>query len=357
MPVLISLILLVYTCGAPAQESSFKNVRIKEAFPGLTFDKPVFIAESPVEKGIFYVLEQNGIIKTVRKGDRRTGVFLDLRDRVRSGGEMGLLGFAFDPDFGNNGFIYVYYTDKSRNTIISRFKAISNTKAHKNSERVLFKYPQPYSNHNGGMIAFGPDGLLYAGLGDGGSAGDPLNHGQNPRTPLGSFIRIDVRKPNPSYEIFAIGFRNPWRWSFDRETGMMWAGDVGQDRWEEIDIVEKGKNYGWRCYEGNEPYNTRGCGPKEKYTFPVHTYPLKDGNCSVIGGYVYRGKEMPFLEGWFIFGDYCSGRIWALKYESGRKRVRLLMDTDLMISSFGEDSEGNLYVIDHRGGRIYRLSP
>jgi len=330
---------------------------LREFLGGTVFKKPLMILQSPVDREIFYVAEQRGLIWRVDREGKTKRVFIDIRDRVRSGGEMGLLGFAFDPEFPEKPYLYLSYTDRGLNSILSRVRVdTKRDRALKGTERVILRVKQPYTNHNGGNIAFGPDGYLYLGLGDGGSAGDPLNHAQNPRTLLGSMIRIDVRNiDKPKVEIFATGLRNPWRWSFDRKTGKLWAGDVGQDRWEEVDIIERGKNYGWRCYEGFEPYNLEGCGPKDRYTFPVHVYPLKEGNCSVIGGYVYRGSELKDLYGWYVFGDYCSGRIWALKLEKGRKRVRLLMDTDLMISSFGEDRDGNLYVIDHRGGKIYKI--
>ncbi len=351
--VLLLLVLLISLSHA---------LELREVFPGLRFDRPVLVLEDPVERGRFYVVEQGGVVRTLRLGDRRSTVFIDIRDRVRSGGEMGLLGMAFHPDFGRNGIFYLSYTDREMFSVVSEFRG--------KRERVILRVKQPYTNHNGGNIAFGPDGYLYVGFGDGGSAGDPLNHGQNTDTLLGAILRIDVsgdpyRIPpdNPFVkgggrpEIYAWGFRNPWRWSFDRETGELWVGDVGQDRWEEIDVVEKGRNYGWRCYEGNAPYRLKGCGPRELYTFPVHVYPLREGNCSVIGGYVYRGKKIRELYGWYIFGDYCSGRIWALRRKGGRVEVRLLMDTDLRISSFGEDRDGEIYVVDYAGGRIYLLSP
>ena len=332
-------------------------LELREFLGGTVFSKPLFILQSPTDREVFYVAEQRGVVWQVTADGKDRRVFIDIRDRVRSGGEMGLLGIAFDPDFPKRPYFYLSYTSKGMYSVVSRVRVdLKREKALKDTEKVILRVKQPYSNHNGGNIIFGPDGYLYLGLGDGGSAGDPLNHAQNLDTLLGSMLRIDVRDPEgPRVEVFAIGLRNPWRWSFDRKTGQLWAGDVGQDRWEEIDIIEKGKNYGWRCYEGFEPYNLRGCGPKERYTFPVHVYPLRDGNCSVIGGYVYRGKEIPELYGWYIFGDYCSGRIWALKLEGGRKRVKLLFDTEFMISSFGEDGEGNIYVIDHRGGKIYKI--
>jgi len=351
--VLLLLVLLI---------SSGYAVELKEAFPGLRFDRPVLVLEDPVERGRFYVVEQKGVVRTFRRGERKSTVFVDIRDRVRSGGEMGLLGMAFHPDYDKNGIFYLSYTDRDMFSVVSEFR--------EGRERVVLRVKQPYTNHNGGNIAFGPDGYLYIGFGDGGSAGDPLNHGQNTDTLLGAFLRIDVsgepyrippdnpfRKGGGRPEVYAWGFRNPWRWSFDRETGELWVGDVGQDRWEEIDVVEKGGNYGWRCYEGNAPYRLEGCEPRELYTFPLYVYPLRKGNCSVIGGYVYRGRKIKELYGWYVFGDYCSGRIWALRRQGGRVKVKLLLDTDLKISSFGEDRSGEIYVVDYAEGKVYLLSP
>ncbi len=345
--------LLILSCSPTFTE----EVRLVEALGGTSFDRPLLILESPSEKDMFFVVEQGGVVWRVSGDGKIKEVFLDIKDRVRSGGEMGLLGMAFEPDFEKRPYVYLSYTDRAMYSVVSSMEVDTKRwKALKSTEKLILRVKQPYSNHNGGNIAFGADGCLYLGLGDGGSAGDPLNHAQNPKTLLGSMLRIDVSDPGkPEVEIFAIGLRNPWRWSFDRETGKLWAGDVGQDRWEEIDIIEEGKNYGWRCYEGLAPYNLEGCGPEEKYTFPVHVYPLRDGNCSVIGGYVYRGSELKGLYGWYVFGDFCSGRIWALRLEGEQKEVKLLLDTDLMISSFGEDGDGNLYVIDHKGGKIYRI--
>ncbi len=339
-------------------------LELKDAFPYLRFKNPVLLLEDPIRKGVFYVVEQRGAVKVFSVNSKRSQLFIDIRDRVKSGGEMGLLGMAFHPEFEKNGRIFLSYTNKDMYSVISELGPDKK-------EKIILKVKQPYSNHNGGHIVFGPDGYLYIGFGDGGSAGDPLNHAQNPQTLLGAILRIDVGKEgsyrippdNPfgegegRREIYAYGFRNPWRWSFDRKTGELWVGDVGQDRWEEINVVEKGKNYGWRCYEGFAPYKLEGCKEKDFYTFPIYSYPLKEGNCSIIGGYVYRGKLIKDLYGWYIFGDYCSGRIWALKRKPGNIEVKLLFDTEFKISSFAEDRDGEIYVIDYKSGKIYKLLP
>ena len=314
------------------------SYKLVEVFPNLRFNFPVFMINDPKDSATFYVVEQGG--KVLRVRGERVDTFLDITDRVKFGGELGLLGMALHPKFPENGRFYVSYTDKNMYSVVEERKF-----GDRSYVKELLRVKQPYSNHNGGHIEFGPDGYLYLGLGDGGSAGDPLNNAQNPKSLLGKILRIDVE--NNKVEIYATGFRNPWRFSFHGKT--LWVGDVGQDRWEEIDTVFKGGNYGWRCYEGNHPYDLRGCKGKENYQFPVWEYRRAGGNCSVIGGYVYNGL--------YIFGDYCSGRIWGLKRSGKVFRAFLILDTDLKISSFAKDSKGSIYVIDHMGGKIYKLVP
>jgi glucose/arabinose dehydrogenase len=240
------------------------------------------------------------------------------------------------------------------------------------TERVLMVVPQPYLNHNGGMIVFGPDGFLYIGRGDGGSKGDPQNRAQNPQEWLGKILRIDVDKARPYAippdnpyasgggrpEIFALGIRNPWRFSFDRVTGMLWLADVGQYKWEEVDLVVAGGNYGWRIMEGAHCYNpAEDCSP-EGLVFPIAEYGHEHGRCSITGGYVYRGTAVPALKGTYLFGDYCSGELFAVPATANRKSStapRVLMQTGVRISSFGEDEAGEVYVVDHRGA-IYQVT-
>ena len=324
------------------------------------------------QKGLIYVFKNTSSVKSAK-------IFLDIQDKVKYGGELGLLGLAFHPDYKNNGYFYVNYTasDPLR-SVIARYtvRPKNRNSADKNSERILLEVNQPYSNHNGGQIAFGTDGYLYIALGDGGSGGDPLNNGQKRSALLGKMLRIDVdcTSGNKNYcippenpfvgntqgykeEIYAYGLRNPWRFSFDPVTGWMWAGDVGQNSWEEIDIIEKGKNYGWRIMEGNHCYNPSSDCNTSGLTLPIWEYRHEDhGNCSITGGYVYRGTKFSELYGKYIYGDYCSGRIWALSYDGTNTATNtLLLKEDIEISSFGIDEDNELYICD-LNGKVYKLA-
>lgn len=365
----------------PAQE----EVDLVNAFPNISFTNPVFLTHAGDGSDRIFVVERQGIIRVFPNDPdvSTTDVFLDIGGRVNSdGGEMGLLGLAFYPDFQNNDYFYVNYTagsGSSRRTVVSRFNvdAQNPNQADANSEFMLLQVSQPFSNHNAGMIAFGPDGYLYIALGDGGSGGDPEKNGQDPQTLLGSILRIDVdnpdaglnygipsdnpfvNNPNGRDEIFAYGFRNPWRFSFDFETGQLWAGDVGQSDWEEIDLVEIGENYGWNIMEGKHCYppSISNC-DMSGLTLPVVEYPQENtDNCSVTGGYVYRGALRPEFDGAYIYGDYCSARIWLLRYESGKVTAdSLLFDGSFALSSFGVDQNNELYFLQYGAGDIYRFS-
>jgi len=329
-------------------------------------EQPVFVTHAGKHDQRLFVVEQAGRIRILEKGRLHSTPFLDITGRVNFGGEQGLLGLAFHPEFSNNGRFFVNYSRAADGaTVISEFHGSNTTHRAETKETILLVIPQPYGNHNGGMIAFGPDGLLYIGTGDGGPGGDPGNRGQNPTELLGKFLRIDIDheapytipRDNPfvarqhGREIFAFGFRNPWRFSFDKTTGELWAADVGQNRWEEIDRVEKGKNYGWRIMEGMHCFRpSTGC-LKSGLTPPIAEYANESGRCSITGGYVYRGREVPHMQGTYIFGDYCSGEVMGLV----KGRVTVLLSTGLRISSFGEDAAGELYVVDHGGG-IYQIA-
>jgi glucose/arabinose dehydrogenase len=336
---------------------------------------PLFLTHAGDGSEQLFVVEQAGTIRVIDHGELRDIPFLDLRDRVwTKGDEQGLLGLAFHPDHRRNGRLFVNYNRREDGaTVVAEFsRQGSSLQASPTSERILMVVPQPYLNHNGGMVAFGPDGYLYIGRGDGGSRGDPQNRAQNPHEWLGKILRIDVDherpyaipKGNPFVtgggrpEIFAFGIRNPWRFSFDRETGMLWLADVGQYKWEEIDLVVAGGNYGWRIMEGTHCYNPEeGCSP-DGLIFPIAEYGHEHGRCSITGGYVYRGHVIAALRGTYLFGDYCSGELFAISASANRRTSavpRVLKKTGFRISSFGEDEAGEVYIVDHKGG-IYRLA-
>jgi glucose/arabinose dehydrogenase len=333
-----------------AESSSVRLVRIIRGF-----ETPVFVTQAPGEPGRLYVVEQSGRIRVVERGRIRATPFLDLRSRVVSGGEQGLLGLAFAPGYARNGTFYVGYTaaGDGANTV-ARYRA-RNGRVVPGSGRVILRIEDPYGNHNGGHVAFGPDGRLWVGTGDGGSGGDPENRAQNTGSLLGKMLRLDVRRTQPSPEIVAIGLRNPWRYSFDRRTGNLWIGDVGQGEIEEIDRWERPGtglvNFGWDVYEGRAQFEPKDLGPGTLVQ-PVAQYTHDDG-CSVTGGYVYRGKATPRLAGRYVYGDYCSGKIWSIPAGGGTPRLEPVRVEGL--SSFGESLAGELYVVSH-SGTIYRFA-
>jgi glucose/arabinose dehydrogenase len=354
------------------------SIQLERVFPNLSFQEMTNLVQPDDSSGLIFVTEQRGVIQAFAAGQPQEGsyVFLDISDRVNRGGnEEGLLGLAFSPDYREDGYFYVYYSAANpRHSVLSRFILDQGNPsvANPQSEVIITEVTQPYSNHNGGQIAFGTDGYLYVGLGDGGSAGDPQGNGQNLGTLLGKILRIDVSElsvtvkykvppdnpfvatPGARAEIWAFGLRNPWRFSFDRETGLLWAGDVGQNMWEEIDIITKGANFGWNIMEGSHCYSpATGC-DQSGLTLPIIEYDHSQG-CSVTGGYVYRGDNIPSLQGYYIYGDYCSGNIWALSYQGKAVTTNtLLTEFGLSITSFGEDLAGNLYILSREGG-IYTL--
>jgi glucose/arabinose dehydrogenase len=354
---------------------------LEDAFPNLSFNDPLDLQNSGDGTNRIFVAERAGIIKVFPNSSSAASLktYIDITDRVSAGGEMGLLGLAFHPDYENNGYFYVNYTvSNPLKTRISRFQVSSENpdSADKNTELILLTFNQPYSNHNGGWIGFGPDdGYLYIGTGDGGSGGDPQNNGQSIITFLGKILRIDIDNQDPGLEyaipdsnpfvdstgsvvkeIYAWGMRNPWRNSFDAVTGWLWSADVGQNQWEEVDIIENGKNYGWRCYEGTHSYNTSGCNYPE-YIDPVWEYSHSLG-CSVTGGYVYRGPTVPELTGKYIYADYCDRTIWSLEYDGiPPPDNQTLLTAHGSVTSFGVDENNELYVVTFNPDRIYRFSP
>ncbi len=363
------------------QMSNFAQYDFEVAFPNLNFSSALDLQNAGDGTNRLFAVERDGRIKVFvnQTNVNTTKLFLDITDRVTAGGETGLLGLAFHPDYETNGYFYVNYTAPSPlRTIISRFSvsATNPDSADKNSELILLTYNQPYSNHNGGCVAFGPDGNLYIAAGDGGSGGDPDGNAQNITNLLGKIIRIDIDNPQPPLnygipadnpfidstnvnirkEIYAWGLRNTWRFSFDPVSGWLWAGDVGQGAWEEVDIIQNGKNYGWRCYEGTHPYNLSGC--NGVYENPIWEYPHNStGGYSITGGYVYRGQNVPELFGKYIYGDYVSRNVWALEYDGINPTVNTqITQAPSSITSFGVDEDQELYLVSFNG-KIYRFIP
>jgi glucose/arabinose dehydrogenase len=378
----------VLALPAPQEPSPPRTYELVPAFPGQAkFDQPLYIDHDAADPDGLYVVEQGGTIHRIPRdpasGERVT--FLDWTERVITDNwEEGLLGFAFDPDFAANGFVYIDYSQglpkRHRQSVIARLHVDPETgRAEPESELVLLTVPQPYGNHNGGTIVFGPDGMLYIALGDGGLRYDPHDNAQNPSTLLGAVLRIDVRgataeqpyrvpEDNPFVgradgdaiargEIWAYGLRNPWRIAFDRETGDLWCGDVGQNTWEEVDRIVRGGNYGWNHREGFHVFEERAAAAPEPDGLipPVVEYGRDQGG-SVTGGYVYRGGELPELTGRYVYGDFISGRVWAVREdrENGRHEVAELCRAPAALASFGELPDGELLVLCY-DGVIYRL--
>ncbi len=286
--------------------------------------------------------------------------FLDIQSLVSCCGERGLLSVAFHPDYRANGLFYIDYTDVNGDITVARYDVSSDpNRADPNSAHILFTIMhRDYGNHNGGQLQFGPDGFLYAGTGDGGGGGDPLGNGQNPKSFLAKLLRIDVNASNPQPQIWAMGLRNPWRFSFDRATGELWIADVGQDNYEEVDVAPAGdrggENYGLNIMEGMHCYRSP-CTPPANYTPPVVEYDHSNNACSISGGYVYRGTRFPRLTGTYVYGDYCIGNVWGVTRQNGTFVKRELLAVKMAISTFGEDADGELYVADYDAGVIYRI--
>lgn len=369
---LVSICLWASQSGPSAETAP--AVTLTQVLTGLS--QPLFLTHAGDGSGRVFVVERGGRIKVSDGGTPST--FLDVSGLITaSGSEQGLLGLAFHPRYSSNGLFYIYYTARGdgANTV-ARYQVSNNpNQADASTAAVSLSIPDRFPNHNGGMLAFGPDGYLYVGTGDGGSGGDPDGNGQNLNSLLGKILRIDVDGGSPygvpatnpfvgrtgtKGEVWAYGLRNPWRFSFDRATGDLYLGDVGQGSIEEIDVQPAGsaggQNYGWNRMEGSACYNASSC-DKTGLTLPIAEYSHSAGNCSVTGGYVYRGAAVPDLAGTYIYGDYCSGRIWTLGPDgAGAWASTLLTDTSFFISSFGEDQAGELYLTDITGGRVYRFA-
>lgn len=348
------------------------------------FNRPLYLTHAGDGSGRLFVVEQGGAIWVLRDGQRLEAPFLDVSDRISQEAlsadytERGLLGLAFHPDYAENGVFFINYTNRSGSSVIARYtvSAENPDRANPASEQQLLVVEQPYTNHNGGHLAFGPDGYLYVAIGDGGSGGDPQNNAQNLGTLLGAILRLDVSVEdgyaipddnpfvatgNARPEIWAWGLRNPWRFSFDRETGDLYIADVGQNEWEEVNFQPAdspgGENYGWRPYEGSHFYS--GEQPASDPVMPIAEYSHSGtGGCSITGGYVYRGEALPALVGAYFYGDWCSGTIWSARQPDGGGAwdVQAALESGLSISSFGEDEAGELYVVDYASGEIFRFA-
>jgi uncharacterized repeat protein (TIGR03806 family) len=367
------------TLTLPGEPGTGTGVAIERAFANLTFAQPLFLAQVPGEARLV-VVEQGGRIRAFEHDDSAasTTTVLDISERTTTVSEQGLLGLAFDPEFVSNRRMYVHYTlppeSGQRRSIIARFDwAGGDDAVDLATEKVILEIAQPHANHNAGMLAFGPDGMLYVGLGDGGSGGDPDDHGQNRATLLGSLLRLDVhpdddteayRIPpdNPFVgvdgardEIWAYGLRNPWRFSFDRDSGDLWLADVGQSAVEEINIIQRGGNYGWRIWEGRERFGSSAhASPDDDFEFPIHQYAHENG-ASITGGYVYRGSALPSIAGWYLYGDFVTGQVWALQFDGTDVVAVEEIGQVPNPSSFGEDAAGELYVVSYSHGTVHRL--
>ncbi|HEX2078363.1 MAG TPA: PQQ-dependent sugar dehydrogenase [Longimicrobium sp.] len=349
------------------------DIRLQRVAEGL--QSPVHLT-APAGDARLFVVEQPGRIRIVENGSLLATPFLDIRSKVSSGGERGLLSVAFHPQYAQNGTFFVNYTDLEGDTRVERYRVSANRNAaDPASAELVIGIDQPFANHNGGQLAFGPDGRLYVGMGDGGGGGDPRETGQDPMQLLGKLLRLDVDAARPyaipagnpyagrtdgRAEIWALGLRNPWRFSFDRTANLLYLADVGQNRLEEVNVVPAGQagvNYGWDLMEGTDCFEpSSGCNPSG-LTQPVVTYTHSDG-CSVTGGFVYRGQDIPALRGHYFYADYCNGWIRSFRYANGQAADAREWELENVgnVSSFGEDGRGELYVISH-GGAVYQIVP
>jgi glucose/arabinose dehydrogenase len=349
-----ALALLLFATGAAAHSDALHVVRIAH------FNAPIYATVAPGEPGNLYVVEQGGYIRVLTGGAIRSTPFLDVHSQIVSGGEQGLLSLAFDPAYKKSHRFFVDYTDRNGDTHVVEYRS-NGTRAIPSSakQRLFVKDFAP--NHNGGQLQFGPDGRLYWGNGDGGGAGDPGGNGQSLARPFAKIMRLNINAKKPRWTLVAYGLRNPWRFSFDKKTGELYIGDVGQDNWEEVDYLKRGTetiaNFGWNHYEGTHLYDgitkmlTRGV-----YHGPVVEYSHEDG-CSVTGGYVYRGTKIPSAVGRYFYGDYCSGLVWSLKIVNGKAAsVRRETFTVAGLSSFGQGADGELYLMSVNSGDFFHLS-
>jgi glucose/arabinose dehydrogenase len=347
-----------------------QDYSLEEVFPSLTFDQPVEMTYSPANTNLIFIVSQKGFIEVFDKSaaNPQKQIFLDIQTQVEDGGERGLLGMTFHPNYAQNGYFYLNYTQDitGLETVIARFSVNANNpfSANPNSKLELIKFSQPFNNHNAGKLSFGGDGFLYIATGDGGSGGDPQNNAQNRGNLLGKILRINVdqgengnpyaipadnpfkgNSSNFREEIYAYGLRNPWKFSFDSETGQAWIADVGQNEVEEINLLENGGNYGWKILEGTTCYSpSTGCNSAGTI-LPIFEYNHDNGDRSITGGFVYRSNLVSELYGKYIYADYVSRRIWALEYDNGTASNELLMTAPSNVAAFGQDADGEIYVL------------
>ena len=351
---LVALCALVVVTCASARSQTLRLVRVAH------FSAPVYATSAPGEPGNLYVVEQGGRIQVLSGGHIRATPFLDVSSKIVSGGEQGLLSVAFDPKYASNHRFFVDYTDRNGDTHVMQYRSNGRAAIASSAKQLLF-VKDFASNHNGGQLQFGPDGRLYWGNGDGGGAGDPQHNGQSLARPFAKIMRLNVNVAQPRWTLVAYGLRNPWRFSFDRATGDLYIGDVGQGSWEEIDYLKRGTqtiaNFGWNHFEGRHVYeSSTSVLSRGVYHPPVAEYSHGSG-CSVTGGYVYRGKQVPAAAGRYFYGDYCSGIVWSLKVSKGRAvGVRREPFSLKGLSSFGEDASGELYAMSVDSGDLFRLA-
>ena len=346
-------------CGSSASQEAVQP-HLRQIASGL--DSPTYVTSAPGQRGVLYVVEQPGVVRMLVNGKLRAQPFIDISGMVKSGGEQGLLSIAFHPGYAKNHHFFLYFNDKTGDVRVYEFQSNGTIGLPNTGKSLLRIGHREFDNHDGGQLQFGPDGLLYAGTGDGGSGGDPHNHSQNLGSRLGKLLRLNVNKAGAGWRIAGYGLRNPWRLSWDRATRDLYIGDVGQGAWEEVDVRTPKQqrylsNYGWRVWEGRARYtsdqrtNSRG-----RLVFPILTYGHGGGRCSVTGGYVYRGKAAPWARGRYFYGDYCTGEIWSLRAVHGKlmgNRKEPFKVSSL--SSFGQDTAGEVYATS-LNGQVYKLA-
>jgi len=351
-----AVLLGVFAAFVPSATGSSQRAEYRFRQVASGFDQPTYVAQPKTESGRLYVVERTGRIVTLAGGKRRK--FLDIRVRVESGDtEQGLLSVAFHPGYARNHLFYVYYTNKTGDIEIDSFRSHGGRAVASSRTRLLVVNHRANDNHDGGQLEFGPDGRLYAGTGDGGSGGDPPDNSQNLSRKLGKLLRLNGSR----WQIYAYGLRNPWRFSFDRANGDLYIGDVGQNAWEEIDYRPRAAtglaNYGWSAYEGLVPYKPSRLNQAGTLVKPVQVYSHAGGNCSVTGGYVYRGRAVPLARGRYFYGDYCTGIIWSFRISGGEAVDNRREPSGVAsLSSFGQAASGELYAVS-LDGVLYKLSP